>query len=1574
MMKNKHNLHTLFSISVGLLTTLAAIAQPSIDWDRTFGGTGFEDLSGGVVTVSDGIVVSGSPQLNAFGNNPADFSYNFHIMKLDFRGSIIWQREYGGDDEDRVRSIIKTTDGGFFLSGFSKSGATGNKTSPNKGQEDIWVIKTNALGQLQWEKTYGGNAKDVAFAAAQMPDGSFTVACQTTTGANGDKTEPLRNIANIEDLWIINIDGNNGNLRWQKTIGGDGNDQVEDMQIAPDGNLLIAGGTFSKPGSGDVSNDPSLGENDFWLIKLNPNNRQIIWDRRYGGSKNDVCNGLVLSRNGLIYLAGYTESTATTGLPNGKNTPFYGGSYDGWLVETDQNGQKLRDWDFGGTGDDNFVAIYEDADQQLVLGGFSNSDSLTGNRIVARKGGFDFWMVGFDQNRTKTWEKMAGGPDGDIMNNFAELPNGEYVFVGTSNSNIGFEKTQNSFGFNDFWIITTKCKTKADLKAISPITGCAGAPAVLEASATNCAFCTFKWDTGATGSRVTLPPGTNRNVIVDALNPYGCVVKDTIEVRLNLPPRTELGRDTTITEGQNLTLSNLLAAGQTGLRYRWSTTDTTATTTVRLAGTYTVTVTNGAGCTSTDQITVTLRPPAPVAAFTAPTVINGCNSATLTLVNTTTGTGTTYEWAFPGGTPATSTATTPPTVQYSISGTYTVTLTARNSTGSTTATTTITVNLGPFPRVELGRDTVIIEGQNLTLNNLLAAGQTGVRYRWSTTDTTVTTTVRLAGTYTVTVTNGAGCTSTDQITITLRPPAPVAAFTAPTVINGCNSATLTLVNTTTGTGTTYEWAFPGGTPATSTATTPPTVQYSTSGTYTVTLTARNSTGSNTATTTITVNLGPFPRVELGRDTAIIEGQNLTLSNLLTAGQMGLRYRWSTTDTTATTMVRLAGTYTVTVTNGAGCTSTDQITITLRPPAPVAAFTAPNAINGCNSATLTLVNTTTGTGTTYEWAFPGGTPATSTATTPPTVQYSTSGTYTVTLTARNSTGSTTATTTITVNLGPFPRVELGRDTAIIEGQNLTLNNLLAAGQTGLRYRWSTTDTTATTTVRLAGTYTVTVTNGAGCTSTDQITITLRPPAPVAAFTAPNAINGCNSATLTLVNTTTGTGTTYEWAFPGGTPATSTATTPPTVQYSTSGTYTVTLTARNSTGSTTATTTITVNLGPFPRVELGRDTTIIEGQNLTLSNLLAAGQTGVRYRWNTTDTTATTTVRLAGTYTITVTNGAGCTSTDQITVTLRPPAPVAAFTAPTVINGCNSATLTLVNTTTGTSTTYEWAFPGGTPATSTATTPPTVQYSTSGTYTVTLTARNSTGSNTATTTITVNLGPFPRVELGRDTAIIEGQNLTLSNLLAAGQTGLRYRWSTTDTTATTTARLAGTYTVTVTNGAGCTSTDQITVRLQPPTPIATFATPDTIQGCDAALLIPNNKTTGNNVTYEWSFPGGTPTTSTDAAPTVQFAASGTYTITLTARNSAGSNTATRTVTVRLFQMPTSTFTFTPLGGGSVQFNSQSQQAQNHIWIFGDGTPPVNLPNPLHRFARTGTFNVTLLVGNPCGAAVFQKKVTP
>ena len=226
-------------------------------WQNALGGSLFEVAYSVEETSDGGFIVAGLSASNSGDVSGNHGDTDAWVFKLDGQGDLIWQNALGGSSADQAESVQETSDGGFIVAGRTYS--NDGDVSGNHGIYDAWVVKLDVLGNLIWQNALGGSAPDYASSIQETSYGGFIVA-----GRTGSNDGDVSGNNGGTDAWVLKLDLQ-GNLIWQRTLGGSSYDRASSVKETSDGGFIVAGPTRSN--DGDVSGNN--GEQDFWLVKLN---------------------------------------------------------------------------------------------------------------------------------------------------------------------------------------------------------------------------------------------------------------------------------------------------------------------------------------------------------------------------------------------------------------------------------------------------------------------------------------------------------------------------------------------------------------------------------------------------------------------------------------------------------------------------------------------------------------------------------------------------------------------------------------------------------------------------------------------------------------------------------------------------------------------------------------------------------------------------------------------------------------------------------------------------------------------------------------------------------------------------------------------------------------------------------------------------------------------------------------------------------------------------------------------------------------------------------------------------------
>ncbi|MFM7768731.1 MAG: beta strand repeat-containing protein, partial [Bacteroidota bacterium] len=795
----------------------------------------------------------------------------------------------------------------------------------------------------------------------------------------------------------------------------------------------------------------------------------------------------------------------------------------------------------------------------------------------------------------------------------------------------------------------------------------------------------------------------------------------------------------------------------------------------------------------------------------------------------------------------------------------------------------------------------------------------GSTYSWNggSSSNTAANTFASSGTYTVTVTSANGCTATaSQAVVVNAIPSATISFNGPSAI--CSGAA---TNISVPSGASYLWSNGATTNA---------ITVTTAGTDTVTATSGAGCTSTSSQAVAAVS-NPVAAV-----TATAPNMTCVISSVGLTASGGGTYAWSTGASTAGINTSTVGMYTVTVTNANGCTSSTSAYVGNNIQAPLASITTNRPQLTCTNTFSTMNATASGQGTlSYLWN--NGSTATSRTVSVP-------GTFTVTVTDAANGCTATASYTLTTNTTP-PTPSISSSAAALTCAT-TSATLTASGAN--RYQWNNGATTTTLNATTAGTYTVTATGTNGCTATTTYTLASNTTAPSNTITASSAAFSCNTSTISL---TAPAAATYLW---------SNGSTTSSINVTSAGTYSVTITGSN--GCTSNGTSTVTNNFAAPTVGISSNTVSLNC-NTSSATLTATG--GTSYLWNNGSTTSSINVSSAATYTVTVTGTNGCTFTRNYVVNNDVAAPTATITASGSTTVCSGSTVTL---TASPAASYLW---------SNGATTQTIAASTTGNYSVQVTGSNGCTATSNATNVTINATPTV-ADAGADLTVFSPSYTLAANNPTSGTgtwTMVNFAGTLSNAnlaSATVTGLNSGSNILvwTIRNGSCTPSRDTVVITYDngcgSVAPVSISGTATSICPGQSVTLTVNGGTLASGASWNW-FNGACGANQFDTGSSITVTPQNTTTFYVSAADNCGATTCVPfTVTVNNAITPsaitatqlcpnvgTTTLTVNPIAGATFNW---SPSANMNI-VSGQGTNSITI-------TASGGGRVCLTSTNSCG----------
>ena len=343
---------------------------PLDGWSKSYGESG-DDAAYTMIQTSDG------------GFAIAGFTYSFDsdgdgwLVKTDANGDMQWNKTYGGSSYDAISSIIETTDNGFAM--------TGCTTSYGSGSDNLWLVKTDANGNMQWNKTYGRGNKEFGYSIIQTNDGGYALG-STTWNEN-----------TYADFWLVKTDAN-GNMQWNCVYGSqdETRDTLRSVIQTNDGGFALAGESWNIDTKGN-----------FWLVKTDAGGN-IQWNKTYDSGYNEYPNFATRTSDGGYAIVGEVTTKTSTGR-------------DFEIMKIDANGNLQWNKFYGGQSTDIAYSVIQTSDGGYAITGDTGSFDRYG----------EAWLVKTDANGNMQWDKPCGGEhSSEIAYSVIQTNDNNYVIGG----------------------------------------------------------------------------------------------------------------------------------------------------------------------------------------------------------------------------------------------------------------------------------------------------------------------------------------------------------------------------------------------------------------------------------------------------------------------------------------------------------------------------------------------------------------------------------------------------------------------------------------------------------------------------------------------------------------------------------------------------------------------------------------------------------------------------------------------------------------------------------------------------------------------------------------------------------------------------------------------------------------------------------------------------------------------------------------------------------------------------------------------------------------------------------------
>jgi hypothetical protein len=432
------------------LCTILSLSAQEVLWQKDIKSSTQDFLSQVTPTVDLQYLITGSSiqSKKLSTDNKQNNGYDFHLVKLNQQGEEVWEKYFAGKNHDYLSASLSTQDGGFLLAGTTYSGKGLDKKEDSKGGSDIWIIRINEFGDELWQKTIGSTSDEEARSVIQTTDLGFFVAGNVQNSPQGYGSKDVLIVKldkNGKELSQL-ILGGKGLDEVEKMIPTkDGGVLLgvysRSSEFRDSGSsALSSGNTTSNPVSRYPKSTNNFGEGDYWIIKLNKDGK-IEWEKNYGGTGDDHLRTLAMTTSGFI-IGGESRSERS-----GNKTVGIEEGTDLWLISLNERGEEIWQKSYNFKNRDVLMGMHvilgqnereknKDLTKGVLLGGYTQAEG----RIEADDE--TFWMLYIDENGNEQWRKHVKGESRKKEERLSDIKlnrDGSIILAGTSAEELGKE-------------------------------------------------------------------------------------------------------------------------------------------------------------------------------------------------------------------------------------------------------------------------------------------------------------------------------------------------------------------------------------------------------------------------------------------------------------------------------------------------------------------------------------------------------------------------------------------------------------------------------------------------------------------------------------------------------------------------------------------------------------------------------------------------------------------------------------------------------------------------------------------------------------------------------------------------------------------------------------------------------------------------------------------------------------------------------------------------------------------------------------------------------------------------------